>query len=72
MPAITDLMRALIQLMRALMQALIDLRWLALELFSSIVQGSIPIPLVQTYCTCLTELNPGTKICASSNFERVL
>jgi hypothetical protein len=33
--------------------------------------GSIPIPLVQTYCTCFTKLNPGTKKCASSNFQRV-
>jgi hypothetical protein len=34
--------------------------------------GSIPIPLVQTYCTCRTKLNSGTKKCASSNFERLL
>jgi hypothetical protein len=34
--------------------------------------GSIPIPLVLTYCKCPTELNPGTKKCTSSNFERVL
>jgi hypothetical protein len=27
---------------------------------------------VQTYCTCLTKLNPGTKKRASSNFEGVL
>jgi hypothetical protein len=37
-----------------------------------LLTGSIPIPLVQTYCTCLTKLNPGTKKCASSYFERVL
>jgi hypothetical protein len=37
-----------------------------------LITGSILIPLVQTYCTCLTELNPGTKKCANSNFERVL
>jgi hypothetical protein len=29
----------------------------------SIVLHSIPIPLVQTYCTCRTELNPNTKMC---------
>jgi hypothetical protein len=37
-----------------------------------LLNGSIPIPLVQTYCTCLTKLNPGSKKCASSNFNRVL
>jgi hypothetical protein len=46
-----------------------DLRKLAPELFRMTVQdaiillltGSISIPLVLTYCTCLTELNPDTK-----------
>jgi hypothetical protein len=28
---------------------------------SFLLTGSIPLPLVQTYCTCLTELNSGTK-----------
>jgi hypothetical protein len=36
------------------------------------LNGSIPIPLMQTYCTYLTKLNPGSKKCASSNFNRVL
>jgi hypothetical protein len=29
--------------------------------YNLLLTGLIPIPLVQTYCTCLTELNPGTK-----------
>jgi hypothetical protein len=37
-----------------------------------LLNGSIPIPLVQTYCTCLTNFNPGSKKCASSNFNTVL
>jgi hypothetical protein len=32
----------------------------------------MPILLVQTYCTRLTKLNPGSKKSASSNFNGVL
>jgi hypothetical protein len=40
--------------------------------YNFLLTGSISIPLAQTYCICFTELNPDTKECASSKFERVL